>query len=165
MAVFLWVIHGKQIILYRWLEGSFRFVWWNIFSYVQAALQMAQSVCLSLCLSVCPSVCLSVCHTLSLCFHHRIIMKFSGLITIDRLDVHTKGHGQRSKVNITEVKTPLDSFRTVTTVWIHRWLWNDAQSLKLRRDALLSYKVIRQISRSHGTKYCWFWPKLGVCGR
>ena len=44
-------------------------------------------------------------------------------------------------------------FRTVTLVWIHRWLWNDAQSLKqYRRGALWCLKVINQISRSHGTK-------------
>ena len=40
-----------------------------------------------------------------------------------------------------------------TPVWIHRWLWNVAQSLKQqRRGALLFSKVIHQISRSHGTK-------------
>ena len=31
-------------------------------------------------------------------------MKFSGLITIDKNDVIAKGQGQRSKVNVTEVK-------------------------------------------------------------
>ena len=41
----------------------------------------------------------------SLCSHHRIIMKFSGLITSDRSDVHAKDQGQRSKVKVTEVKT------------------------------------------------------------
>ena len=48
-----------------------------------------------------PSVCLSVCHTFLaaflLCSHHRIIMKFSGVITNDRSDVHAKGQGQRSR--------------------------------------------------------------------
>ena len=57
------------------------------------------------------------------------------------------------------------AFRTVTPVWIHRWLWNVAQRLKQqRRDALLFSKVIHQISRSHGTKHHRFWPKLGVSG-
>ena len=56
-------------------------------------------------------------------------------------------------------------FRAVTLVWIHRWLWNDAQSLKQhRRGALLFLKVIHQISRSHGIKNRRFWPKLGVSG-
>ena len=45
-----------------------------------------------------PSVCLSVCPSVthfSLCSHHRIIMKFSGVITNDRSDVYAKGQGQR----------------------------------------------------------------------
>ena len=32
-----------------------------------------------------------------------MIMKFSGVITIDKSDVHAKGQGQRSKVKVTEV--------------------------------------------------------------
>ena len=57
------------------------------------------------------------------------------------------------------------AFPDVTPGWIHRWLWNVAQSLKQQRgDALLFFKVIHQISRSHGTKRHRFWPKLGVSG-
>ena len=101
----------------------------------------------------------------SLCFHHRIITKFSGVITISRRDVHAKGQGQMSKVKVTEVMTPFSRFRTVTPVWIHIWKWNDAQCLMLlRRGALLFFKVIHQISRSHGSKNRRFWPKLGVSG-
>ena len=44
-----------------------------------------------------PSVRLSVCDTFFTMFHHRIIMKFSGVITNDRSDVHAKGQGQRSR--------------------------------------------------------------------
>ena len=102
---------------------------WNnlhkVFSCDQAALQMVQSVCLSVSMSVRPSV-----TPLSLCSHHRIVMKFSGVITYDKIDVHATGQGQRSKVKVTEVKTPLDRFRTETPFWIHRWLWNDAERLK-----------------------------------
>ena len=52
--------------------------------------------------SVRPSVCLSVRLSLSvtpfwLCSHHRIITKFSGVITNDRSDVHAKGQGHRSR--------------------------------------------------------------------
>ena len=73
-----------------------------------------------------------------LCSHHRIIVKFSGVITSDRSDVHAKGQGQRSKVKVTEVTTQLNRFRTGTPVWIHIWWWNDAYSLiMLRRCALL----------------------------
>ena len=49
--------------------------------------------------------------------------------------------------------TQIGRFRTVTPAWIRQWLWNDAQSLKRHRiGALLFFNVIRQISRSHGTK-------------
>ena len=127
-----------------------------VFSCDQAALWMVFSVCLSVCLSVTP---------LWLCSHHRIIMKFSGVITTDQGNVHAKGQGQRSKVKVTEVTTQLDRFRTVTPVWIHIWWWNDAHSLMLlRRGALLFFKVIRQISRSHGSKNRRIWPRLGVSG-
>ena len=117
-----------------------------------------------ICGSVRPSVRLSV-TPFWLCSHHRIIMKFSGVITSDKSDVHAKGHGQRSKVKVTEVTTQLNRFRTVTQVWIHIWWWNDACSLTmLRRGALLFLKVIRQISRSHGSKNRRIWPKLGFSG-
>ena len=115
-----------------------------------------------------PSVRLSVRLSVTpfwLCSHHRIIMKFSGVITTDKSDVHAKGQGQRSKVKVTEVTTQLNRFRTVTPVWIYIWWWNDAYSLiMLRRGALLFFKVIRQISRSHGSKNLRIWPKLVVSG-
>ena len=44
-------------------------------------------------------------------------------------------------------------FRTVTPIWIHPWLWNDAQSLmQYRIGSLLFFKVIQQISGSRGLK-------------
>ena len=71
----------------------------------------------------------------------------------------------RSKVKVTEVNTQLNRFRTVTLVWIHIWWWNDAYSLMmLRKGALLFFKVIRQIWRSHGSKKRQIWPRLGVSG-
>ena len=117
--------------------------------------------------SVRPSVCLSVC--LSHLFHHVPIMvsswNFQGVITMVKSDVHAKGQGQRSKVKVTEVNTQLSRFRTLTPVWIHIWQWNHAHSWKQhRRGALLFYKVIRQISRSHGSKNRQIWPRLGVSG-
>ena len=131
-----------------------------LFSCDQAALQMVFSVCPS----VRPSVRLSV-TPFWLRSHHRIITKFSGVITNDQRKVHAKGQGQRSKVKVTEVTTQLNRFRTVTPVWIHIWWWNDAYSLMLlRRGALLLFKVIRQISRSHGSKNRLIWPRLGVSG-
>ena len=147
-----------------------------IFSCDQAALWMVPTVRPSVRLSVRLSVCSHETPLLWLvfrpsvtpfwlCFHHRIIMKFSGVFASDRSDVHAKSQGQRSKVKVTEVTTQLNRFRTVTPVWIHIWWWNDAYSLiMLRKGALLSFKVIRQISRSHGSKYHRIWPRLGVSG-
>ena len=45
---------------------------------------------LSVCMCVRPSV-----TPFSLCSLHRIIMNFSGVITIDRRDIHAKGQGHR----------------------------------------------------------------------
>ena len=127
-----------------------------VFSCDQGAIWLVQSVCLSVHPSVTP---------FSPCSHHRIIMKLSGVITNDKSDVHAKGQGQRSKVKVTEVNTQLNRFWTVTPVWIHIWWWNDAYSLMmLRRGALLFFKVIRQISRSHGSKKRSIWPRLGISG-
>ena len=114
------------------------------------------SVRLSVCLSVTP---------FWLCSHHHIITKFSAGITNDKSDVHAKGQSQRSKVKVTEVTTQLNRFRTVTPVWIHIWWWNHPYGLMIfRRGALLFFDVIRQISRSHGSKKRRIWPRLGVSG-
>ena len=122
------------------------------------------SVRLSVRPSVRPSVRLSV-TPFWLCSHHPTIMKFSEVIASDKSEVHAKGQGQRSKVKVTEVTTQLHRSRTVTPVWIHIWWWDDAYSLiMLRRGALLFFKVIRQISRSHGSKNRRIWPRLGVSG-
>ena len=108
----------------------------------------------SVCPSVCPSVRLSV-TPFWLCSHHRIIMKFSGVITNDQRKVHANGQGQRSKVKVTEVTTQLNRFRSVTPVWIHIWWWNDAYSLMLlRRGALLFLAATKQL-------YQWYF--LSVC--
>ena len=132
----------------------------RFFSCDQAALWMVQSVRLS----VRPSVCLSVCHTFFTMFpssyHHEIFRS-----TMVKSDVHAKGQGQRSKVKVTKVNTQLSHFRTLTPVWIHIWQGNHAHSWKQhRRGALLFFKVIRQISRSHGSKNRRIWPRLGVSG-
>ena len=100
---------------------------------------------------------LSVCafHIFSLCSHHGIIMKFSGVISNDRRYVYAQVQGQMWKVKVlyTEVKNQISRFRTITSVWFHIWWWNDAQSLILfRSGALLIFKVICQISRLHGLK-------------
>ena len=76
--------------------------------------------------------------------------------TQKRCPIVCQGHLSNFKVTLHD-KSPIliriERFRTVTPVWIHRWLWNHAQSLMLhRRGALLFFKVIYQISRSHGAK-------------
>ena len=66
--------------------------------------------------------------------------------------------GHPSNFKVTRLKkwsnlTQIGRFRTVTPVWIHWCKWNDTQSLMLyRRDVLLFFGVIHQISRSHGWK-------------
>ena len=108
----------------------------------------------SACLPVRPSV-----TPFSLCSHHCITMKFSGVIANDRRDVHANDQGQMSKVKVTGVKTQFSRFQTVTQVWIHIWRWNDAQSLMLlRRGAILYFKVIGQIPKWHGYKIVCFDP-------
>ena len=63
--------------------------------------------------------------------------------------VKFQGHAAKKIVDFAQ----FGRFRTVTPVWIHQWLRNDAQSLHChRRGALLFFKVNRQIPRSHGTK-------------
>ena len=115
--------------------------------FLAATKQLYEWFSPSVYLSVCLSVRLSV-MPFWLCSHHRIIMNVSGVITNDRSDVHAKG--QRSKVKVTEVNTHLYCFQTITPAWIHIWWWNDAQSLMvLRKGALLFFKVILQIWRSH----------------
>ena len=113
--------------------------------------------------SVCPSVRLS-----PLFDYVPIIVSsrnFQELLLMNKREVQAKGQGQRSKVKVTEVTTQLKRFRTLTPVWIHIWWWNDAYILMLlRRGALLFFKVIRQISRPHGSKIRRIWPRLGVSG-
>ena len=66
-----------------------------------------------------------------------------------RSSVKFQGHTGQKK---SPIFSRIERFRTVTPVWIHRWLWNDAQRLTNHRCALLFFKAIHQISRSHGTK-------------
>ena len=97
-----------------------------------------------------PSVRLSVRHTFFTMFpssyHHEIFRNYF------QWQKWRPCKRSRSKVKVTEVNTQLNPFRTVTLVWIHIWWWNDAYSLMmLRRGALLFFKVIREISRSHSS--------------
>ena len=79
-----------------------------------------------------------------------------------------QGHPSNFKVTRnkrSQILTQIERFRTATQVWLHRWIWNDAQSFTYyRRGALLCFKVIRQFSRSRGTKNGQFIPELIVSG-
>ena len=151
--------HGKEWCKINNILMALQFFW-----FLAATKQLYKWYFPSVRLSVCLSVRLSV-TPFSPCSNHRIIMKFSGVITMVKSDVHANGQGQRSKVKVTEVNTQLSRFRTLTPVWIHIWQWNHAHSWKQhRRGALLFFKVIRQISRSHGSKNRRIWPRLGVSG-
>ena len=134
--------------------GSF-----GIFSCDQAAIWLVQSVCPSVCPSVRPS------HL----FHHVPIIvsswNFQELLPWIEVTSMQKVKVRGQRVKVTEVNTQLSSFRTLTPVWIHIWQWNHAHSWKRhRRGVLLFFKVIRQISRSHGSKNRRIWPRLGVSG-
>ena len=84
-----------------------------IICFLAATKQLYEWYFLSVRLSVCPSV-----TPFWLCSHHRIIMKFSGVITKDKGKVHAKGQGQRSKVKVTEVTTPLNRFRCFSRSYV-----------------------------------------------
>ena len=78
--------------------------------------------------------------------HSLIFLRRDTLLFFSRSPVKFQGHTAQ-KSNFTQIRR----FRTVTPVWIHQWLWNDAQSLKQHtRGALLFFKVICQIARSQG---------------
>ena len=72
---------------------------------------------------------------------------------------------QDHKVQMSLILSGIERFRTLMPVWIHRWLSNDLQRLKLhRRGALLFVNVIHQISRSHRTETRQFWPIFSISG-
>ena len=117
-------------------------------------------------LSVCPSVRLSV--RLSVCPSVRLSHLFDHVpIIVSSWNFQELSHWTRVR-SMQKVKVrgqghrghdPNFRFRTVTPVWIHIWWWNDTYSLMLlRRGALLFFKVIRQISRSHCAKIAKFDP-------
>ena len=76
--------------------------------------------------------------------------------TWERCPINFQGHPLNFKVTRDKkwsILNRIKRFRTVTPVWSHAWLWNDAQSIMwYRRCALLFFNVIRRILRSRGTK-------------
>ena len=121
----VWVIMGWRRVISEWRRSScpsmglhYNSARLLIFSCDQAALRTL--ICVR------PSVCLSVC--MSLLFDNVLVIL--------------------SSWNFQELLPSTDVMSMQ-----HIWRWNDAQSLMLlRRGALLFFKVICQISRSHGSK-------------
>ena len=145
----------------RWLiRYSLHIV--EYFSCDQAALWIVFSVCLSFCLSVFLSVCPShLFDYVPIIVSSWNFQELSPRTRVTSMQV-VKVRGQRSRSKRSQ---PNNRFRTVTPVWIHIWWWNDTHSLQLlMRGALLFFKVIRQISRSHGAKNRRIWPRLDVSG-
>ena len=67
-----------------------------------------------------------------------------------RSSIKFQDHTGQKKIPIL---TRIERFQTVTLVWIHQWMWNDAQSLTYYRWGVLwFYKVIHQIPRQHRLK-------------
>ena len=158
-------VHNQAKIGAIALKILIRIPQYTLSHFLAATKQLYEWFSPSFCLSVRPSVRPSVRHTFLTMFpssyHHEIFRSYYQW----QKWRPCKRSGQRSKVKVTEVTTQLYRFRTVTPVWIHIWWWNDAYSLiMVRRGALLFFKVIRQISRSHGSKNCRIWPRLGVSG-
>ena len=129
--------------------------WSNSGIFLAVTKLLLEHFCLSVRLSVSPSFL----DLFSQCSPNRIIMKFSGIITIDKSDIHEKSQGQRPKVKVKDVKIYLhrfEHFQTVTPVWIHIWLRNDAQRLKWHRGgALLGVsRPWLHFEFAHGLKQC-----------
>ena len=67
--------------------------------------------------------------------------------------IHQMSRSHETKIS--PIFTRIGRFRTITLVLNHKWLWNNAQSLKeQRRNIPLFFEIIYQISRSHDRK----WP-------
>ena len=110
----------------------------DIFSCDQAAVRTL----LSACSSVCPSVCLT---PFSQCSFHHIIVKFSGVITIDRSDVHAKGQGQRSKQILLQFEAFADRNSSLNLPMAVKWCTKLEAAYKrcpvVFQDHLLNFKV------------------------
>ena len=129
----LGLIKMANILQITFSNGSSfkKMLWLKFYNIFLAATKQlywwfSPSVCLSVCLSVSHSVCLPV-TPFSLCALRGITMNFSGQEWLPMTEVmymqNAKGQGQRLKVKLTEVKSQLCRFRTITLVWFHIWWW------------------------------------------
>ena len=126
------------VVAQRWHEGR---------SSVYRGLKDISVRPASVCLSVHPSVCYIFFTTFLSSYHHEIFRSHY------QCQKWCPCKRSKSKVKVTKVTTQSSRFRTVTPAWIQLLWWNDAQSLMLLRTGVLFFfKVIRQFSRSDGTK-------------
>ena len=120
------------------------------------------------------SVCLSATPS-SQCSCHHIIVKFSGVITIDKRDVHAEGQGQRSKVKVTEVKTQFKLFLDRnTSLNSHMFQdrntsFNSHMTMNKCTKVDVAYERCPIVFKGHLSNFKVtqlknprFWPKLGV---
>ena len=121
-----------------WMEISFLGCTFLSLPFLAATKQLWEHICPSVCLSVCLSV-----TPLSLCSSHRIIIKFSGVIAIDKSDVHAKGQGQRSKVKVKEVKT---NFAPI-------WAFQDCNSSLNSKMTTKCHGKLNKVSTRYLIKY------------
>ena len=95
------------------------------------------------------------------------LSKISGFRVIGKSDVHAKGQDQRSEVKVTEVKTQISCFRTVTLAWIHICWRNDVQGLICHRRWALSFsrssiKFQGHTGQNISTQFGHFWTVTPV---
>ena len=119
-----------------------------IFSRDQAVLWMVSSVCLSIRLSICLSV-----MPFSPCYSFCIIMKFSGIVTIDKSDVHAKGQSQRSKVKVineqNHIRLPnfmLDNslpLHFMSCLWCHKQFYDVVACIVSAKQWLVGFLVYK----------------------
>ena len=137
------------MLTFYWYEMSGN-NWYDlyIFNCDQAALKNG-SVHLSV---LHPSVCPSFYDIFPQHYSHHIMMKFSGVFVIDICDtyakgnVESKGKGHRGKTNFVPILVFPDCLNSLMVKkWHIKVKWH-------RRGALLFFKAIHQISRSHRTK-------------
>ena len=83
-----WTHSANANIYWSWPAGGAVVLWTSCCNIILAATKQLYEW-------FSPSVCLSV-TPFSLCSLHHIIMKFSGIITTDKSEVHAKGQGHRA---------------------------------------------------------------------
>ena len=126
-----------------------------VFSCDQAALWMVQSVRPSVCLShlfdYVPIILSS--------WNFQELLPVTKVTSMQKVKVRgQRSRSQRSQPNFTVSGLQFEFTYDDEMMHIH------CSFIMLRRGALLFFKVICQISRSHGSKNCRIWPRLGVSG-